>query len=78
MLGETWDLWRQTVQQTIDLDPDSITVYQMELPYNTVYAKKVLEGDGETPLFSSWQTRRDWHAYAFEQFAAAGFEPSSA
>ena len=78
MLGETWDLWRQTVQQTIDLDPDSITVYQMELPYNTVYAKKVLDGDDETPLFSSWQTRRDWHAYAFEQFAAAGFEPSSA
>ena len=43
MLGETWDLWRDTVQQTIDLDPDSITVYQMELPYNTVYAKKILD-----------------------------------
>ena len=78
MLGETWDLWRTTVQQTIDLDPDSITVYQMELPYNTVYAKKILGSDDETPLFSSWQTRRDWHAYAFQQFAAAGYEPSSA
>ena len=78
MLGETWDLWRRTVQETIDLDPDSITVYQMELPYNTVYAKKILGSDGETPLFSSWQTRRDWHAYAFEEFAAAGYEPSSA
>ena len=78
MLGETWDLWRQTVQQTIDLDPDSITVYQMELPYNTVYAKSILGNDGGTPRFSSWQTRRDWHAYAFEAFAAGGFEPSSA
>ena len=78
MLGETWDLWRDTVQQTIDLDPDSITVYQMELPYNTVYAKKILGDEEDAPLFSSWQTRRDWHAYAFEQFAAAGFEPSSA
>ena len=78
MLGETWELWRQTVQETIDLDPDSITVYQMELPYNTVYAKKILGHDDETPLFASWQTRRDWHAYAFEQFAAAGYEPSSA
>lgn len=78
MLGETWDLWRDTVQQTIDLDPDSITVYQMELPYNTVYAKKILDGDRDAPLFASWQTRRDWHAYAFEQFAAAGYEPSSA
>lgn len=78
MLGETWNLWRDTVQQTIDLDPDSITVYQMELPYNTVYAKKILDGDRDAPLFASWQTRRDWHAYAFEAFAAAGYEPSSA
>ena len=78
MLGETWELWRDTVQQTIDLDPDSITVYQMELPYNTVYAKKILDGDDDAPLFASWQTRRDWHAYAFEEFAKAGFEPSSA
>ena len=78
MLGETWELWRDTVQQTIDLDPDSITVYQMELPYNTVYAKTILGSDSEAPLFASWQTRRDWHAYAFEQFANAGYEPSSA
>ena len=78
MLGETWELWRDTVQQTIALDPDSITVYQMELPYNTVYAKKILGSDPDAPLFASWQTRRDWHAYAFEEFAKAGFEPSSA
>ena len=78
MLGETWELWRDTVQQTIALDPDSITVYQMELPYNTVYAKKILGSDPDAPLFASWQTRRDWHAYAFEQFAAAGYEASSA
>ena len=78
MLGETWELWRDTVRQTVALDPDSITVYQMELPYNTVYAKKILGSGGDAPLFASWQTRRDWHAYAFEQFAAAGYEPSSA
>ncbi len=78
MLGETWELWRKTVDETIALDPDSITVYQMELPYNTVYAKRILGNDDDAPLFASWQTRRDWHAYAFEQFAAAGFEPSSA
>ncbi len=83
MLGETWELWRKTVDETIALDADSITVYQMELPYNTVYAKRILENGGENsggdaPLFASWQTRRDWHAYAFERFAAAGYEPSSA
>ncbi len=78
MVGETWPLWRRTVQETIDLDPDSITVYQMELPFNTVYARDVLDDGREAPAFADWETRREWHAYAFEQFAAAGYEPSSA
>ncbi len=78
MLGETWPLWRETVRQTIELDPDSITVYQMELPFNTVYAKRILASDPGAPVFADWSRRREWHAWAFEQFAAAGYEPSSA
>ena len=39
MVGETWDSWRDTVKRTIDLNPDSITVYQMELPFNTTLLK---------------------------------------
>ena len=78
MVGETWDSWRQTVQRTIDLGPDSITVYQMELPYNTVYSKDLLSGDGEPIALADWKTKRAWHAYAFEQFAAAGYARSSA
>lgn len=78
MVGETWDSWRQTVQKTIDLDPDSVTVYQMELPYNTLYSKDLLSGDGEPLALADWKTKRAWHAYAFEQFAAAGFTRSSA
>ena len=78
MVGETWDSWRQTVQQTIDLDPDSITVYQMELPYNTVYSKSVLDGTGTPIPLADWDTKRAWHAYAFEQFQAANYQISSA
>ena len=78
MVGETWDSWRQTVQRTINLGPDSITVYQMELPYNTVYSKDLLSGDGEPIALADWKTKRAWHAYAFEQFAAAGYSRSSA
>ena len=78
MVGETWDSWRQTVQQTIDLDPDSITVNQMELPYNTVYSKDLIAGDGGPTVLADWKTKRAWHAYAFEQFAAAGYSRSSA
>ncbi len=76
MVGETWETWQETVQKTIDLDVDSITVYQMELPFNTVYSKDILGG---SDLFvADWKTKREWHNYAFEQFAAAGYEMSSA
>jgi len=77
MIGETWETWRETVQKTIDIDPDSITVYQMELPYNTVYSKSILDGHSELHV-ADWKAKRAWHAYAFEQFAAAGYEISSA
>ena len=76
MIGETWESWQETVQKTIDLDPDSITVYQLELPFNTVYSKDILGGDA-LPV-ADWKLKREWHQYAFEQFEQAGFTPSSA
>ena len=77
MVGETWGTWKDSVQKTIDIDPDSVTIYQMELPYNTVYSKGILDGTSSLPV-ADWKTKREWHAYAFEQLAAAGFEISSA
>jgi oxygen-independent coproporphyrinogen III oxidase len=76
MIGETWDKWRETVKKTLELAPDSITVYQLELPHNTVYSRGMRDGD-EMPV-ADWQTKRDWHAYAFEQIAEAGYHQSSA
>ena len=66
------------MQKTIEFDPDSVTVYQMELPYNTAYSKDLLAGDGEPLALADWKTKRAWHAYAFEQLAAAGYVRSSA
>ncbi len=77
MVGESWETWKDTVQKTIDYDPDSITVYQMELPFNTVFSKGKLRGEGDVE-FATWQQKREWHAYAFEKFVEAGFEVSSA
>lgn len=76
MIGETWESWRVTVQKTIELDPDSITVYQLELPFNTVYSKDILGGDS-LPV-ADWKLKREWHQYAFEQFEKAGYAQSSA
>jgi len=77
MAGETWDTWRDSVQKAIDFGSETITVYQMELPFNTRFSKQYFEDALEVPL-ADWQTKREWHAYAFEEIAKAGYEVSSA
>ena len=77
MVGESWETWRDSVQKTIDLDADSVTIYQMELPFNTVFSDELGRGALRIPL-ADWETKRDWHNYAFEQLAAAGYKVSSA
>src|SRR5712664_1203405 len=65
MLGETEENWRVCVQKTLELEPDSVTVYQMELPYNTTISRDLLKG---TKLFAepvvNWTTKRRWVAEA--------------
>jgi oxygen-independent coproporphyrinogen-3 oxidase len=77
MVGETWDNWRDTVRKTIAYSPDSVTIYQMELPFNTVYSKDILGNHVET-LVADWPTKRAWVDYAFDELCAAGYSVSSA
>ncbi|MCE9544150.1 MAG: coproporphyrinogen III oxidase family protein [Planctomycetia bacterium] len=76
MVGETWDNWQDCIQRTIDLAPDSVTIYQMELPFNTVYSQDILGHRQEIPV-ADWATKRDWVRYAFEQMVSAGYSVSS-
>jgi oxygen-independent coproporphyrinogen-3 oxidase len=81
MVGETWDKWRETVRKTIGLNPDSVTIYQMELPFNTVFSKELrLVGQDEPTVngVADWPTKRAWVRYAFDEMAKAGYEVSSA
>jgi len=77
MVGETWDNWKDTVRRTIELSPDSVTIYQMELPYNTVYSKDLLGNEIETPV-ADWPTKRAWVDYAYDELLAVGYHVSSA
>lgn len=77
MVGETWDNWRENVRRTLELSPESVTIYQMELPFNTVYSKDLLETHAAAPV-ADWQTKRDWVQFAFESFQSAGYRVSSA
>lgn len=76
MVGETPENWSDCVARTLALAPDSVTIYQMELPYNTVYSKGILAG-GESRV-ASWDQKRAWVGEAFERLLAAGYEISSA
>lgn len=77
MVGETWDNWRDNIRRTIELSPDSVTIYQMELPFNTVYSKDILGNQIETPV-ADWPTKRDWLNFAYDELQAAGYKVSSA
>jgi len=77
MVGETEANWRDCIRRTIDLAPDSVTIYQMELPFNTVYSKDILGNQVESPV-ADWPTKRAWVDYAFDELSAAGYSVSSA
>jgi oxygen-independent coproporphyrinogen-3 oxidase len=77
MVGESWDNWKENIRKTIDLSPDSVTIYQMELPFNTVYSKDILGNHVETPV-ADWPTKRAWLNYAYDELQAAGYHVSSA
>jgi oxygen-independent coproporphyrinogen-3 oxidase len=77
MVGETWDNWKFCVKRSLELSPDSVTIYQMELPYNTVYSQDVLGNQIEMPV-ADWDTKRAWLNYAYDEFLAAGYSISSA
>jgi oxygen-independent coproporphyrinogen-3 oxidase len=77
MVGETWDNWKDCIRRTIDLAPDSVTIYQMELPFNTVYSQDILGNHVETPV-ADWPTKRAWVDYAYDEILAAGYSVSSA
>ena len=73
MIGETEDKWRDAVRRALELEPDSVTIYQMELPYNTVISQDILKKGATSPI-ADWATKRRWLNYAFEQFLAHGYE----
>ncbi len=77
MVGDNEASWRDTVEKTIDLDPDCVTIYQMELPFNAVYSAGVLAG-GLGRELADWPTKRGWHRWAVERLEGAGYEVSSA
>ncbi len=76
MMGETEEKWRETVRRAIELEADSVTIYQMELPYNTIISQDMLKQGAASPV-ADWVTKRHWLNYAFDQFLEHGYRIAS-
>jgi oxygen-independent coproporphyrinogen-3 oxidase len=76
MVGETDESWRTTVDRTLAMEPDSVTIYQMELPPNTVFVHDA-KASGTATAVADWPTKRRWVGEAFDAFLARGYCVSS-
>ncbi len=78
MVGETEQNWKECVRRTINMAPDSVTIYQMEVPYNTTIFKEMrILGESSAPV-AGWSTKRNWVDYAFAEMEKAGYTITSA
>ncbi|GMU83827.1 MAG: oxygen-independent coproporphyrinogen III oxidase [Planctomycetota bacterium] len=75
MVGETEGKWKAAVEKTLAMEPDSVTIYQMELPFNTTFSKE--QRDRGEALVADWATKRRWVGEAFALFESQGYVVSS-
>jgi len=76
MIGETDDNWQRNIDKTLALQPDNITIYQMELPFNTLISKEMREQGLLSPV-ADWATKRRWVNEAINRLTADGYQISS-
>ncbi len=78
MVGETDENWRDCVQKTIAMSPESVTIYQLEVPYNTTLFKEMKINGRDVAPVATWKTKRDWVNFAFTELEKAGYTVGSA
>ena len=78
MLEETDDNWSDCIDQVIDLSPDCVTIYQMEVPFNTTIFKSMKEQGKLAAPVADWRTKRRWVDEAYGRLESAGYTVSSA
>jgi oxygen-independent coproporphyrinogen-3 oxidase len=77
LVGETRESMQLSLERVIELEPDSVTVYQMEIPLNTPLYRDLQSSD-EAGELADWAEKRERLALAFENLAQAGYEHISA
>ncbi|MHC4854289.1 MAG: coproporphyrinogen-III oxidase family protein [Planctomycetota bacterium] len=78
MVGETEDNWRDCIEKTRAMAPESVTIYQLEVPYNTTLFQRMQDGGEKIAPVADWQTKRRWVDQAFLALEADGYQVGSA
>ncbi len=76
MIGETDENWTECVERAIEMIPDNITIYQMELPHNTIISKEMKEQGIDSPV-ADWPAKRRWVNEAIDKLLMSGYNISS-
>ncbi len=77
MLEETDTNWTDCVKRTLELSPDCVTIYQMEVPFNTTIYKSMKEAGKLSAPVADWPTKRRWVAEAYSMLEANGYSITS-
>ena len=78
MVEETEENWQRCIRKALELQPDSLTIYQMEVPYNTTIYKEMKAAGRLAAPVADWPVKRRWVMEAFAAFEAAGYTVTSA
>jgi len=77
MVGETEDTFWTSLEQIIRMAPDSVTIYQLEIPRNTPLFRSMQNGRLAGEL-AAWDVKRARLAAAFDRLEEAGYSIRSA
>ena len=77
LVDESDESFDRSLERVIQLAPESVTIYQLEIPLNTPLYAELCEGRIE-PAGLEWAVKRDRHGRAFERLEKAGYKVRSA
>ena len=72
LMGEQPAQWCDAVHRALELQPDSVTVYQTEIPHNTKICRDMESGKLPAAL-TPWNVKRTRLYYAFHELERAGY-----
>jgi oxygen-independent coproporphyrinogen-3 oxidase len=77
LVGETDESFFASLDRVIGMAPESVTIYQLEIPFNTPLYRAIRAGEVE-PLPASREVKRRRAKQAFARLEEAGYEVRSA